>query len=100
LVDVAQHLDRGRFEARVFPLEEPLDLGPALESAQATVDPILRSPRRRPLSCLLRLASRLRRYRPAVIHTHLYFANVMARLASLGVASARVVTTLHNPDYT
>jgi glycosyltransferase involved in cell wall biosynthesis len=100
LTDVARRLDPTRFECRILPLEAPLDLLPELEAARVAVDPILRSARREPMACLFRLASRLRAYRPAVVHTHLYFANVMGRLASCAVSRCRVVTSLHNPDYT
>jgi glycosyltransferase involved in cell wall biosynthesis len=40
----------------------------------------------------------LRAERPAIVHTHLYRANILGRIASL-LARVPLVTTLHNPDY-
>jgi glycosyltransferase involved in cell wall biosynthesis len=100
VADVVRRLDRGRFESRVFPLDEPLDLRGEIESAGVEVDPILVAPRRRPVACLRSLARGLRRFRPGVVHTHLYYGNVMGRIAARLAGGAPVVTTLHNPDYT
>jgi glycosyltransferase involved in cell wall biosynthesis len=46
---------------------------------------------------IARLRQLIRSERFDIVHTHLYYANVAARLAAWG--QARVVTTLHNPDY-
>ena len=100
VADVVRRLDRGRFESRVFPLDEPLDLRGEIESGGVGVDPILVAPRRRPVACLRALAHALRRFGPGVVHTHLYYGNVMGRIAARLAGGAPVVTTLHNPDYT
>ncbi|HEY7509304.1 MAG TPA: glycosyltransferase [Vicinamibacteria bacterium] len=100
LADVVERLAPDRFESRVLALDAPLHLLPRLRAAGVWAEPIALCPRRRPLACAARLARRLRAYRPHVIHTHLYFANVLGRLAASATPSARVVTTLHNPDYT
>jgi glycosyltransferase involved in cell wall biosynthesis len=100
LADVTRRLDRTRFHSRVFPLDGPLDLKPRFEAAGVEVDPLLVPPRRRPLACLLALTRRLRRFAPAVVHTHLYYANVFGRIATRFAGGPPVVTTLHNPDYT
>jgi glycosyltransferase involved in cell wall biosynthesis len=100
VADVVRRLDRGRFQSRVFPLDGPLDLRGEIESAGVDVDPVLAPPRRRPVACLRGLARRLWHFRPEIVHTHLYYANVMGRIAARLAGSAPVVTTLHNPDYT
>jgi glycosyltransferase involved in cell wall biosynthesis len=100
VADVVRRLDRGRFESRVFPLEEPLDLRGEIESGAIAVDPILVAPRRRPVACARALARALRRFQPDLVHTHLYYGNVMGRIAARLAGGAPVVTTLHNPDYT
>lgn len=100
VTDVVRRLDRGRFESRVFPLDEPLDLRAEIESAGVAVDPVLAPPRRRPVACLRGLARRLRQFGPGLVHTHLYYGNVMGRIAARLAGGVSVVTTLHNPDYT
>jgi glycosyltransferase involved in cell wall biosynthesis len=100
VADVVRRLDRARFESRVFPLDEPLDLRGEIESGGVEVDPIRVAPRRRPVACLRALARALRRFGPDVVHTHLYYGNVMGRIAARLAGGAPVVTTLHNPDYT
>ncbi len=57
----------------------------------------LQSPRDVPAG-VLRLRRLIKDARVDVVHTHLYHANLAGRLAAWG--RARVVSTLHNPDYT
>jgi len=100
LADVTRRLDRTRFRSRVFVLDAPLDLQPRFAAAGVEVDPLLVPPRRRSVACLLALTRRLRRFAPDVVHTHLYYGNVLGRIAARLAGGAPVVTTLHNPDYT
>jgi glycosyltransferase involved in cell wall biosynthesis len=100
VADVVRRLDRARFESRVFALDGPLDLRGEIESGGVEVDPILVAPRRRPVACLRALTRALRRFGPGLVHTHLYYGNVMGRIAARLAGGAPVVTTLHNPDYT
>ena len=100
VADVVRGLDRGRFHSRVFPLDGPLDLQSEIESAGTVVDPVQAPPRRQPLACVRGLARKLRRFGPGLVHTHLYYGNVMGRIAARLAGGAPVVTTLHNPDYT
>jgi len=100
VADVARRLDRERFASRVFPLDEPLDLRGEIEASGVGVDPILMAPRLRPVACLRALTRALRRFGPGLVHTHLYYGNVMGRIAARLAGGAPVVTTLHNPDYT
>src|SRR5262249_24656144 len=62
--------------------------------------PVLVAPRRRPVACLRGLTGRLKAFGPGLVHTHLYYANVLGRVAARLAGSPPVVTTLHNPDYT
>lgn len=41
----------------------------------------------------------IKRAKPDIIHTHLFFANIYGRIAARLANVKRVVTTLHNPDY-
>jgi glycosyltransferase involved in cell wall biosynthesis len=99
LAEVASRLDSNRFQSRVFPLDGPLDLLPWFGRAGIEVDPVMVSPRRSTVACLWQLAAKLRAFSPTVVHTHLYYGNVLGRIAAR-LVRAKVVTTLHNPDYT
>jgi glycosyltransferase involved in cell wall biosynthesis len=48
------------------------------------------------LGALLRLRSALRRFKPDVVHSHLFHANILARLARLTTRIPCLVTTAHN----
>jgi len=98
LAEVARPLSR-MFDLHVLALDSPYALADAIEYRGVPVARIGRSPRRRPLACLYRLLATLGRLRPDLIHTHLYYANVLGRLAG-GILRVPVVSTLHNPDYT
>ncbi|MBN1913115.1 MAG: glycosyltransferase [Candidatus Omnitrophica bacterium] len=47
-----------------------------------------------------RLLGVISQYRPDVIHSHLFYANIMARLAAFFYRKAKYVQTIHCPDYT
>jgi glycosyltransferase involved in cell wall biosynthesis len=99
LADVVARLDARRFTSRVIALEAPADLLERIQACGTPVELLGISPRRHPLKCLVAIGAALRRFAPNVVHTHLYYANVLGRLAMMG-REPRVVTTLHNPDYT
>jgi glycosyltransferase involved in cell wall biosynthesis len=100
LLEVTSRLAAFGFRSRVFPLEASLDLLPEFKARAIEVDPVLVAPRRHPVRCVLRLAEGLRRFAPSLVHTHLYYANVGGRVAARLGGRPRIVTTLHNPDYT
>jgi glycosyltransferase involved in cell wall biosynthesis len=78
------------WDARVLALNAPYDLASALLERGV---PVFCGPRD-----ALKVARGLARNRPAVVHTHLYRANMLGRVGSLPFR-VPVVTTLHNPDY-
>ncbi len=97
LVTQHRHLDGDRFRAMVVALFEPTPLAAELEAAGAQVERLaLPGPRAFP-TAVRRLRSLIRAWKPDVVHTHLYHANVAGRIAAAGLAP--VFTTLHNPDY-
>jgi glycosyltransferase involved in cell wall biosynthesis len=100
LAEVTARLNPRRFRSRVFPLDGPLDLRPRFDRAGIEVDPLGIAPARRPVACLATLTARLKHFRPRIVHTHLYYANVLGRLAGWLGPHALLVSTLHNPDYT
>ncbi len=91
-------LDPARVSPILAYLSEPADLAPALTAQGVPVHRIgFRGPADIP-GAVRRVRRLMRAEGVDVVHTHLYFANVVGRLASLG--SVPVVSTLHNPDYT
>jgi glycosyltransferase involved in cell wall biosynthesis len=46
-----------------------------------------------------RLRKLIREFSPDIVHSQLFFANILARLALAGNARVRLVTTLQYPDY-
>jgi len=93
-----RRLDRERFLPIVAYLHGPADLAEGIRDGGVAVHEIgFRGPRDLPRA-VRRVRALVRRERVDIVHTHLYFANVVGRLAAAGLA--RVVGTLHNPDYT
>jgi glycosyltransferase involved in cell wall biosynthesis len=78
------------WDARVLALNGPYDLAPALLERGV------------PVFCgrrgALKLALESERGRPAIVHTHLYRANILGRIGAL-LFRVPMITTLHNPDY-
>jgi glycosyltransferase involved in cell wall biosynthesis len=98
LVTMHRHLDRTRFEPAVACLFGPNPLAKDLRSLDVPVHELGLAGPRELISGILRLRRLVVEERVDVVHTHLYYANVAGRFGAWG--SARVVTTLHNPDYT
>jgi glycosyltransferase involved in cell wall biosynthesis len=98
LVTMHRHLDRKRFEPGVACLFGPNPLTKDLRQLGIPVHELELTGPRDLLAGILRLRRLVREEQFDVVHTHLYYANVLGRLSAWG--RARVVTTLHNPDYT
>lgn len=100
VVTTLSALDRTRFVPEVATVFEEGELADEVRALGIPVHG-LGVDRRRALD-VLRATAALRgliaRRGVDVVHTHLFFANVMGRLAAAGLAP--VVSTLHNPDYT
>jgi len=99
LVDIARLLDRRRFSLRVYTLfpvrRDYAEALRALEVPEECLD--LRGPREI-LAGVRRLRDRLRRDGADVVHTHLFAANVVGRLAARG-ERLPVLSTYHDADY-
>lgn len=93
----ATHLDRERFAPTVasFEFDPGGDLVPAFAAAGIPIHR-LRAPGESPLLGMLRLRRLLVDLEPALVHTHLAAAGVLARVAARWQKVPRVVTTLHN----
>ncbi len=99
VVTTMGRIQRHRFEPRVATLFGPSDLADELRAMKVPVHELgMRGPVDIPRAAL-KLRNLIRHTRAQVVHTHLYFANIVGRLATRG-GEASLVTTLHNPDYT
>jgi len=93
-----RHLDRTRFEPAVACLFGPNPLAEELRRIDVQVYELGLSGPHDIVRGIFQLRRLIGRERFEIVHTHLYYANVVGRLAAWG--QAQVVTTLHNPDYT
>ncbi len=91
-------LDRARFQPVVAALWPPYDLARELEALEVPVHRLDTSGPGDLIRAIVRLRRVVERERPDVVHTHLFAANVAGRCAAR--RDSRVVTSLHNPDYT
>lgn len=98
LLTTHRHLDRTRFEPSVACLFGPNPLAKDLRRLDVPVHELALAGPSSLLQAIYRLRRLIRKGRFDVVHTHLYYGNIAGRLAAWGLA--RVVTTLHNPDYT
>ncbi len=80
----------------VVSLVEPGELQAELAAAGVEVHSLGMEPGRPDLRGAARLAAILRRVRPTVLHSHLFHANLMGRLARLAFPVPRVISTLHS----
>ncbi len=81
LVQLATRLDRSRWEPRVYCLSGPGELVAPLEDADIPVT-CLDAGSARQLGAVLRLRRELRAYRPAIVQTFLFHANLAGRIAA------------------
>ena len=100
LLTTVRALDRNKVVSSVGCLFPPLDLKPQFEDAGVPVYPMSLRGRLDWFRGVIALARLLRRIRPDVVHTHLFYANFYGRLAARLAGCPAVVTTLHSLDYT
>jgi glycosyltransferase involved in cell wall biosynthesis len=96
LVEIVRHLPPEDFESVVCCIQERGDLAPEVESAGIPVICLNRMRSKRfDWSAVAELVALIRRERIALVHTHLYHANLYGRLAALR-ADVPVIATVHN----
>ncbi len=99
LLNTLRALDRERFEVAVCHLYPAADLGTELSALGVPVWSLgLQTIRDLP-SGLPRLASRVRAYRPQILHTHLFAANLLGRLVGRLTRVPAIMTTVHYTDH-
>lgn len=93
--DLAAHMDRNRFHPTVVTL---LPRGPVGDRLEACGIPCiaLGNGTRNPAILLMRLSRLLRSHRPDILHTHLFHADALGRIAARIAGIRVVVSTLHN----
>jgi glycosyltransferase involved in cell wall biosynthesis len=93
---LARELRARGWAVHVASLVEPSAFWEELKAAGIPVHSLGMTPGRADARGLFRLLSILRRVRPAVLHCHLFHANILGRLARLAVPVPRVISTLHS----
>ncbi len=92
-------LDRERYEHRVVYLTEDAALRPEIEALGIPVEGLgLRSPRQWALA-VLRLSRRLRAWRPHIVHTQVFAADVYGRLCAAITGVPIVLSTIQTMPY-
>src|SRR4051794_13682597 len=88
---------RGRgWVVEVVSLVEPSAFREELTTAGIPVHSLAMRPGEANVNGIGRLAAILRRLRPAVLHSHMFHANILARAARLVFPIPRVIGTLHS----
>ena len=93
---LAGALHRRGMDVCVVSLLEPSAYAEELRAAGVPVHSLGMRPGRPSVAGMLRLVFLLRRFRPAVLHAHLFHANLLARLVRLLCPVPMVVSTIHS----
>ncbi|MBI4040657.1 MAG: glycosyltransferase family 4 protein [Deltaproteobacteria bacterium] len=99
LYQLLSEINYDHFEVEVCTLFSGGDLEGAFDAKNIAVHGLNLKHRWQWPQGVLRLMRILKQRNIEMVHTHLYEANVVGRLAAKGVGISRLVTTLHNPDY-
>ncbi len=99
LLTTLKYLDPSGFSAVVCCIGKKGEIGREIEDLGFKVIELNRKLHICNLAAIFHLAKVLREEKPDILHTHLYFANIFGRVAAKLAGVRRVITTLHNPDY-
>lgn len=93
---LAVELRRRGWAVHVASMVEPSAFRDELSAAGVELHSLGMAPGRPDLRGVARLAAILREVRPAVLHCHMFHANLLGRLARLAFPVPRVISTLHS----
>lgn len=96
--DLALHLDRSRFAPTVVTLLPRGEMGDQLEAAGIPCI-ALGAGTHNPILLLVRLVRLLRSLRPEILHTHLFHADMMGRIAGRIARVPIIVSSMHNVTF-
>lgn len=99
IVELANHIDRDRFDLHVCSLSGYVPLASRLESAASHLH-VLSKRFKFDVSVVPRLAGLLKRLRADIVHGYLFDAEIAARLAGRVAGTAAVGNSERNTDYT
>jgi glycosyltransferase involved in cell wall biosynthesis len=96
LRSLLEHLDRACFLGEVVSLREPGAVGRQMQGMGVTVHSLDMSPQRPSPAALLKLAGILRQFRPHVVQTWMYHADLFGSLAALFAGRPPLVWGIHH----
>jgi glycosyltransferase involved in cell wall biosynthesis len=96
--DLAMHLDRARFTVTVVTLLPRGEMGDQLEAAGIRCI-ALGTGTHNPVTLVMRLIRLLRTIRPEILHTHLFHADTVGRIAGRIAGVPVIVSSLHNVTF-
>jgi len=98
LVSLAVHLNQSRWQPTIFCLGKPGPLVDVLNKSNVACE-CLNVNRRNPFQAISRLARRLRHFKPQLIQSFMFHANLASRLAALCAGSPWVVGALRVAEH-
>jgi glycosyltransferase involved in cell wall biosynthesis len=98
IVELANHIDTGRFEFHICSLSDYVPLAALLERAESRLH-IVQKHWKFDLSVVPRVASLLRKLQADIVHGYLFDAEIAARLAGRLAGTPRVGNSERNTDY-
>lgn len=99
IVATVKNLDRNRFEFVVICLFGDAPLKHKIEEFGVSVICLNLNNPYNFFKAIFRICAVFKRLKFSIVHTHLYFANVYARISAKICGVPHVITSLHNPDY-
>jgi glycosyltransferase involved in cell wall biosynthesis len=98
LLKILERIDRQRFSIQVISLTNSGGVGPRIEALGIPVDALGMTPGVPNPFAVLRLAWRLRKFRPDMVHTMMYHANLLGGVAAMLAGVRAISWGIHHCD--
>lgn len=98
-LNTLRYLNCDKFSPTVYCIGEKGTVGEQISAMGIPVKALKKNTFLGNLTILFTLIKVLKQEKPDILHTNLYLANIYGRVAAKLSGIKRVVTTLHNPDY-